>query len=101
MSIGHNGYSPETPDNGINIVIGVSNGEKFTPIFVDPDKLGPNGSGIYQPQQQLQWWFQESSKTGAMISQQLGPVEQADFSSEYSRMSSFDTAVGKWNTTYP
>jgi len=108
LAIGNNNFKSGTATNGIHIIVGVQNMPgNFDPIFVDPSELGPNMSASYQPQEQLQWWYEEGVKTSTMISKNVGRKEIGDFSAPdphsgvFSKTSSFAFNSGKWSTTSP
>jgi hypothetical protein len=64
-------------------------------------------SASYQPQEQLQWWYEEGVKTSTMISKNLSKKEIGDYSApdphsgSFSKTSSFTFNTGKWSTTSP
>ncbi|KAF7510763.1 hypothetical protein GJ744_005863 [Endocarpon pusillum] len=108
LAIGNNNFKSGTDTNGIHIIVGVQNAPgAFDPIFVDPAELGPNMSGSYQPQEQLQWWYEEGMRTSTMISKNKSDKEVGDYSQPdpksgtFAKTSSFTFNTGKWSTTSP
>ncbi|PMD50909.1 uncharacterized protein K444DRAFT_604409 [Hyaloscypha bicolor E] len=108
LAIGNNKFKSGTVTNGIHIIVGVQNSPgAFDPIFVDPTELGPNMSASYQPQEQLQWWYEEGMKTSTMISTADTTKEVGDYSKPdpksglFSKTSSYTFNTGKWLTGSP
>ena len=82
---------------GIHIVIGVKNGASgnFDVIYVDPPALNLGSSGVYQPQEQVKWWYQGGNMTGQVYSGTFGSVGTVDLTNPAP-----DTGKYEWWTTY-
>lgn len=105
MMIGVNNYSAENPE-GIRIIIGVQNaGGSFDPIFVDPSSIPLNANATFQPQEQIQWWYEAGSKQGTVFTKHATKIETADYSgpdpatNSWKKKSTFDYRKGTWATT--
>ena len=104
MMIGLNNYDSEDP-NGIRIVIGVQNAAgMFDPIFVDPTRIPLNASATFQPQEQIQWWYEAGSKQGTVYTSHGTKMESADFSApdpktgSWKKKSALNYKKGEWHT---
>jgi hypothetical protein len=80
MNVGNVGYQyPGTV--GLHIVVGIQNDDgSFNTIFVDPTPLARNDSAKYQPQEQIQFWYQTDLRTGTMIDGASTAIATLDFS---------------------
>ena len=104
MMVGLNSYKSDDP-NGIRIVIGVQNAAgMFDPIFVDPTRIPLNASATFQPQEQIQWWYEAGAKQGTVYTSHETKMESADFSApdpatnSWKKISSLDYENGVWTT---
>ncbi|KAF8539500.1 hypothetical protein BDD12DRAFT_805293 [Trichophaea hybrida] len=54
---------------GIHVVIGMKCGKSssFSPIFVDPTALELGSSSIYQPKEEVVWWYDTPKPIGAEV----------------------------------
>ncbi|KAJ5116588.1 hypothetical protein N7456_000936 [Penicillium angulare] len=105
MMIGVNNYAAENPE-GIRIIIGVQNASgSFDPIFVDPSSIPLNATATFQPQEQIQWWYEAGSKQGTVFTKHATKIETADYSGpdpatqSWKKKSIFDYKKGTWTTT--
>lgn len=105
MMIGKNGYKAQSPD-GLRIVIGVQNrAGNFEPVFVDPVSINLNMSATFQPQEELQWWYDSGSKQATMFTDHQTPYETASFSkpdvqtNTFFKTSTYNVQDGAWVTT--
>ncbi|KAF1997419.1 hypothetical protein P154DRAFT_441112 [Amniculicola lignicola CBS 123094] len=107
LSVGSNNYSiPEV--NGIHIVVGVQSAPgNFDIIYVDETELGKGMTAQYQPQEQIQWWYQTGMRSSTMIEQASTKKETGDYSAPdsrtgtYSKTSSYSYTTGTWKTSSP
>ncbi|MCJ1484619.1 hypothetical protein MMC06_004792, partial [Schaereria dolodes] len=82
---------------GIHILIGVKNAStgKFNVIYVDHPALPVGSLGVYQPQEQISWWYQENNMTGQVYRSTSGALGGVDMS-----VPAPNTGKYEWWTTY-
>ncbi|KAJ6023931.1 hypothetical protein N7540_004728 [Penicillium herquei] len=105
MMIGVNNYRSQNKE-GIRIIIGVQNAAgTFDPVFVDPDSIPLNATATFQPQEQIQWWYESGSKQGTVFTKHATKIESANYSApdpatkSWKKQSTFDYNEGTWTTT--
>lgn len=92
---------------GIHILlIGIQNdADEFDVIYVDPTSLGLNESVTYQPQESVQWWYQNNTRTATMIKNVTSPMEMREYSQpapetgKYYYSSTYNYSTGHWITS--
>jgi len=91
---------------GLHIIIGIQNSEGyFDPIYVDPTALALNDTASYQPQEEIQWWYQTDMRTSTMISTASTSLGGVDFSkpapttNKYYYSTTYNYESGRWITS--
>ncbi|ORY09618.1 hypothetical protein BCR34DRAFT_589220 [Clohesyomyces aquaticus] len=107
LMVGKNRLRAPAP-KGVHIVVGVqAKPGNFDPIFVDNIRLGVGMSAKYQPQEQVQWWYQSDMRSSAVVEGVSTVVETGDYSAKdpvsgtYKKTSSYSYDTGAWVTTSP
>lgn len=107
MKIGKNNYVSQGDGGVIHIIVGIQDPTtlNFDPIFVDPDGIYPMFSGTWQPQEKLQWWYDNGNQTSTMVDYHESAVEVGDFSAPdaqtgtFKKQSSYNSLQGVWSTS--
>ncbi|MCJ1373121.1 hypothetical protein MMC20_004348 [Loxospora ochrophaea] len=108
LKVGVNKYQTQTGSNGVHFIVGVQEAPgKFSSIFIDQNETGHGMTATYQPQEQVQRWFEAGVKSSTMISEINSIKETGDFfakdsiSGTFSKTSSYNFKNSVWTTTAP
>ena len=99
LSIGSN---QKTRVQGVHIMVGVKDSTgNWSPIFVDPVALNINQSGSWQPQENVQFWYDNNTRSSAMIDNHKTKPGNADFSQpddngNFHQTATYSTTTGEW-----